>query len=99
VAVEPGLWHPVGLGLALANNLGIATAIHGTPDDLPLSPRRLIREAQAVDLSPQLHTITYTWRRLPPSLQRALQRLDRFGSRPRLANLGHTLLLIGHKPD
>ena len=34
VAIEPGLWHPVGLGLALANRAGAATAIHGTPDDL-----------------------------------------------------------------
>ena len=41
VAVEPGLWHPVGLGLAIANRAGAATAIHGTPDDIPLSPGRL----------------------------------------------------------
>ena len=38
VAVEPGLWHPVGLGLALANRTGLGPALHGTPDDVPLSP-------------------------------------------------------------
>ena len=41
VAVEPGLWHPVGAGLALANRVGLGPAVHGTPDDIPLSPRTL----------------------------------------------------------
>jgi SAM-dependent methyltransferase len=94
VAVEPGLWHPVGAGLALANELGVATAIHGTPDDIPLSPRRLTREARNAGLHPELHAVTYTWRRLAPALQRALQPLDALGSRPRAASFGHTLLLI-----
>ena len=47
VAVEPGLWHPVGAGLALANRAGLGPAVHGTPDDIPLSPRTLTREARA----------------------------------------------------
>jgi len=38
VAIEPGSWHPVGFGLTLANRAGAATALHGTPDDIPLSP-------------------------------------------------------------
>ncbi len=41
VAMEPGRWHPVGAGLELANRLGLGTRIHGTPDDIPLSPRLL----------------------------------------------------------
>jgi SAM-dependent methyltransferase len=94
VAIEPGLWHPVGLGLALANRTGIARAVHGTPDDIPLSPRRLAAEARAVGLVPELHAVTYTWRRLPPGVQRSLQPLDEVGSRPRAARFGHTLLLI-----
>jgi SAM-dependent methyltransferase len=94
VAIEPGLWHPVGLGLALANRLGAAVALHGTPDDLPLSPRTLATHARAVGLTPELHAITYTWRRLPKRLQRALHSLDRLGSRRRAALFGHTLLLI-----
>ena len=72
VAVEPGLWHPVGLGLAIANRAGAATAIHGTPDDIPLSPRRLESEARAAGLIPELHAVTFTWRRLPPAVQRGL---------------------------
>jgi SAM-dependent methyltransferase len=94
VAIEPGLWHPVGLGLAAANRARVAAPLHGTPDDIPLSPRRLRADALAAGLTPELHAVTYTWRRLPPGLQRALQPLDAVGSRPRAAALGHTLLLI-----
>ncbi len=98
VVIEPGLWHPVGAALALANRTGAATALHGTPDDVPLSPRRLRREALGAGLSPELHAVTYTWRRLPKALQRALAPLDELGSRPPLALLGHTLMLIARRP-
>jgi SAM-dependent methyltransferase len=98
VAIEPGLWHPVGLALAAANGAGAATAIHGTPDDIPLSPRRLVAEARAAGLEPELHAVTYLWRRLPPRLQDALAPLDGIGSRPRAAPLGHTLMLIARRP-
>jgi SAM-dependent methyltransferase len=94
VAVEPGLWHPVGAGLGLANRAGLGPALHGTPDDIPLSPRLLVREARAAGLEPELHTVTYGWRRLPAGAQRALHALDAAGSRPRLAPFGHTLMLI-----
>jgi SAM-dependent methyltransferase len=97
VAIEPGLWHPVGLGLSLANHTGLATRVHGTPDDIPLSPGRLTAEARAAGLSPELHAVTYTWRRLPPALQRAIQPLDALGSRPRAARAGHTLMLIARR--
>jgi SAM-dependent methyltransferase len=94
VAIEPGLWHPVGAALALANRTGAATALHGTPDDIPLSPRRLLAEARAAGLQAELHAVTYGWRRLPPWVQRAMQPLDEGGSRPRAAPFGHTLMLI-----
>jgi SAM-dependent methyltransferase len=98
VAIEPGLWHPVGLGLALANETGLARAVHGTPDDIPLSPRRLVTEARAAGLEPELHAVTYTWRRLPPLVQKSMQPLDALGSRPRAAVLGHTLMLVARRP-
>jgi SAM-dependent methyltransferase len=98
VAIEPGLWHPVGAALAIANRTGAATAIHGTPDDIPLSPRRLLAESRAAGLEPDLHALTYTWRRLPRRLQRALEPLDALGSRPRAAPFGHTLVLLARKP-
>lgn len=98
VAIEPGLWYPVGAALAVANTTGIATRVHGTPDDVPLSPRQLTTYARTVGLRPELHAVSYTWRRLPPVLQRALHPLDRLGSRPRLAPFGHTLMLIARRP-
>jgi SAM-dependent methyltransferase len=97
VAIEPGLWHPVGAGLELANRAGLGPLVHGTPDDVPLSPRLLRREARAAGLEPELHAVTFGWRRLPAGAQRALHRLDRLGSRPRLAPFGHTLLLIARR--
>ncbi|MEA2399577.1 MAG: Methyltransferase domain [Thermoleophilaceae bacterium] len=99
VAVEPGLWHPVGALLALANRSeALARLVHGTPDDIPLSPRALEAEARAAGLRPELHAVTYTWRRMPRPLQRALWRLDEHGSNPRLAPFGHHLMLIARKP-
>ena len=98
VAVEPGLWHPVGAGLAAANRLGLGPAMHGTPDDIPLSPRSLLRAARAAGLDPELHSVTFGWRRLPAAAQRALHRLDGAGSRRWLAPFGHTLMLIARRP-
>lgn len=98
VAVEPGAWHPVGVGLTAANVLGLGTVVHGTPDDIPLSGRRLEQEATAAGLAPELHAVTYTWRRMPTAFQRALWPVDTsLGSRPRSAPLGHTLMLIARK--
>jgi SAM-dependent methyltransferase len=98
VAVEPGRRHPVGAALALANRLGLAVALHGTPDDIPLGARRLTDEARAAGLVAELHAVTFTWRRMGPALQRTLWPLDELGSRPRLAAWGHTLMLIARRP-
>jgi SAM-dependent methyltransferase len=98
IAIEPGGWHPIGLALAAANRAGVATAIHGTPDDIPLSPRLLLAGARSAGLQPELHAVTYTWRRLPRTVQRALQPLDApLGSRPRSAKFGHTLMLVARR--
>lgn len=98
VAMEPGTRHPVGAGLAMANRMGLGPAVHGTPDDVPLSPRALRREASSAGLRPELHAVTYSWRRLPPAAQRSIWRLDGLlGSRRTTAALGHTLMLIARK--
>jgi SAM-dependent methyltransferase len=97
VVIEPGLWHPVGAGLALANRLGLGELAHGTPDDVPLSPRRLVADARAAGLEPELHAVTYTWRRMPPVVQRLVGRADGLGSRPGAARFGHTLILIARQ--
>lgn len=99
VAMEPGALHPVGLGLTAANRLGLGTAVHGTPDDIPITAARLEREARAVGLVPRIDAVTYGWRRLAPRLQRVLWSLDgALGARPRAARLGHTLMLVARKP-
>ena len=71
--------------------------MHGTPDDIPLSPRVLRRDARDAGLQAQLHAVTYSWRRLPPFAQRAVGALDRFGSLPILRSAGHTVMLIGRR--
>jgi SAM-dependent methyltransferase len=98
VAVEPGLFHPVGAALALVNRVGLAERIHGTVDDLPLSPLKLRTHARRAGLVPQIHAVTFAWRRLPRPIQRALYPLDAFGSVPLLRDLGHHLLLFARRP-
>lgn len=98
IAVEPNLWHPIGAALTLANRLRLGPFVHGTPDDIPLSPRRLRAEGRRAGLGPELHAVTYTWRRLPRPLQRALQPLDSLGSLPILRVVAHTLMLIARRP-
>jgi hypothetical protein len=73
-------------------------ALHGAPDDLPLSPRGLAAAASAAGLRAELHAATYTWRRLSARVQRVLQPLDELGSRPKIARFGHTLMVIASRP-
>ena len=47
VAVEPGLVASGGRGARAGQPAGVATWAHGTPDDIPLSPRALVAEARA----------------------------------------------------
>ena len=97
VAVEPGVFHPVGAALALANRIGVAERIHGTVDDLPLSPVRMRAHARRAGLEPEVHTVTFAWRRLPRTVQRAVYGLDGLGSVPILRDLGHHLLFFARR--
>ncbi|MGI8731310.1 MAG: class I SAM-dependent methyltransferase, partial [Solirubrobacteraceae bacterium] len=97
VAIEPNLYHPIGAALALANRAGIGIRVHGTPDDIPLSPRRLMAAARGAGLEPRLHAVSYSWRRLPVAAQRAIGALDRYGSAPVLRWAGHTFMLIARR--
>jgi SAM-dependent methyltransferase len=98
VGVEPGLFHPVGAALALANRAGVARRIHGTVDDVPLSPVALRAHARRAGLRPEVHAITFAWRRFPGAIQRAVYPLDRLGSVPILKDLGHHLLFLARRP-
>jgi SAM-dependent methyltransferase len=97
VVIEPNLFHPVGAGLAVANRFGLGVRVHGTPDDIPLSPRRLLAGVRSAGLVPQLHAVSYSWRRLPVPAQRAVGALDRFGSAPGVRWLGHTFMVIARR--
>jgi len=97
VAIEPNLLYPVGAALALANRAGLGVRVHGTPDDIPLSPRRLMTAARAAGLDPRLYAVSYSWRRLPRPVQRAIGAFDRFGSAPGLRWAGHTFMLISRR--
>jgi SAM-dependent methyltransferase len=99
VAIEPNLFHPVGAALAVANRAGLGVTVHGTPDDIPLSPRRLMAAARAAGLEPRLHAVSYSWRRLPVRAQRAVGLLDHLGSAPGLRWAGHTFMLIARRPQ
>jgi SAM-dependent methyltransferase len=98
VSLEPGLFHPVGAALAVANRARVAKPIHGTVDDLPLSPLKLRAYARGAGLEPQIHAVTFAWRRLPRAVQRAFYPLDQLGSVPLLRDLGHHLLFFARKP-
>ena len=96
VAVEPGLWHPVGAGLALANTAGRrpGRARHARRR-AAVAAAAARRGARAAGLDADLSAVTYTWRRMPAALQRALWPVDRaLGTRPRAAAFGHTLMLV-----
>jgi SAM-dependent methyltransferase len=97
IAIEPNVYHPIGAALALANRAGLGVRVHGTPDDIPLSPRRLARTARVVGLWPEVHAVTYSWRRLPVPAQRAVGALDRYGSLPGMRWVGHTFMLIARR--
>jgi SAM-dependent methyltransferase len=97
VVIEPNVYHPVGAALTLANRAGLGTLVHGTPDDIPLSPRALSDDARGAGLAPEVHAVTFMWRRMPAAVQRALAGADELGSRPRLRLGGHTFMLIARR--
>jgi hypothetical protein len=63
-----------------------------------LSPRALVAHARAAGLRPELHAVSYTWRRMPQVAERVVARADALGSRTAAARFGHTLMLIARRP-
>jgi SAM-dependent methyltransferase len=97
VALEPNLYHPVGLLLFISNHLGWSKRIKGTSDDWPLSPRMLRQELESQDFRVRLVAVEFSWRRLPIGVQRALAVLEAFAEVPGLKHACHTFMLIGTK--
>jgi SAM-dependent methyltransferase len=97
--VEPNSWHPVGAMMNLAHRLRLDLYIHGTDDDVALSPLHLQRILGQYSERVSIHTVTYNWRRLPIALQACVDRshvtlrtvLDK------LPYFGHTFMMVAHK--
>ena len=97
--VEPNSWHPVGAMMNLAHTLGLDLYIHGTDDDVALSPLNLKRVLTPPCAHVSTYTVTFSWKRLPIPLQAYIDRahirlktvLDR------LPYFGHTLMMVAHK--
>ncbi len=83
VAVEPGSWHPVGAGLAAANRARSRDGGARHARRHPAVAARLVAEARDAGLEPELHAVTYSWRRMPAGLQRALWPVDSALGSPR----------------
>ena len=97
--VEPNSWHPIGALMNIAHKLGVDIYIHGTDDDIALSPLVLHRILASYRSHLSTHAVTYSWRRLPISLQACV---DRYHFRLKkildsLPYFGHTLMMIAHK--
>jgi SAM-dependent methyltransferase len=99
VLVEPNSWHPVGALMNLAHALRLDMYIHGTNDDVALSPRMLRRRLSTFASDISTHVVSYTWRRLPISVQTMSNRIQRRLGRlnEKVPFFGHTLMMIAVK--
>lgn len=97
--VEPNSWHPVGAMLNVAHALGLDMYIHGTDDDVTLSPLKLRRQLARHGRHLSTHAVTYSWRRLPIPVQsfcnRMHRRLGKFNDKAPF--FGHTIMMIAVK--
>ncbi len=99
VLVEPNSWHPVGAMMNLAHALRLDLYIHGTNDDVALSPLMLRRRLSTFASDISTHVISYTWRRLPISVQTVFNRIQRRMEKlsGKVPFFGHTLMMIAVK--
>ena len=97
--VEPNSWHPIGALMNLAHRLGIDLYIHGTDDDVALSPSIMVKLLSFHAAHVSTYAVTYSWRRLPIPVQRILNQghdsLETISRRR--PYLGHTLMMIACK--
>jgi SAM-dependent methyltransferase len=97
--VEPNSWHPIGALMNLTHRLGIDLSVHGTDDDVALSPSMMAERLSPHAAHVSTYAITYSWRRLPISVQRIVDRchVSLEGISSRFPYLGHTLMMIARK--
>jgi SAM-dependent methyltransferase len=97
--VEPNSWHPIGTLMNMAHLFGIDMYVHGTDDDVALSPLKLHRILAQYGTDVSTHVVSYSWRRLPVSCQNCV---DFFHSAlknltDKLPYFGHTLMMLARK--
>jgi ubiquinone/menaquinone biosynthesis C-methylase UbiE len=99
VLVEPNSWHPVGALMNLAHALRLDMYIHGTSDDVALSPLMLRRRLSTFASDISTHVVSYTWRRLPISVQTLSNRIQTRMARlsEKVPFFGHTLMMTAVK--
>lgn len=97
--VEPNSWHPIGALMNLAHALRLDMYIHGTDDDVALSPRTLRKLLWNSAANVSTHVVSYSWRRLPIPIQDVCNRvqgaLGRFNRK--VPHFGHTLMMTAVK--
>jgi SAM-dependent methyltransferase len=97
--VEPNSWHPVGALMNVAHLLGVDRHVHGTNDDIALSPLMLYKRLSQYSSRISTHVVTYSWRRLPIALQACINHFDSASDKllAKAPYFGHTLMMIGQK--
>jgi SAM-dependent methyltransferase len=97
--IEPNSWHPIGALMNITHALGIDKYVHGTDDDVALSPLMLQKQLAKYSDTVTAHVVTYSWRRLPIGIQLLTNRLHTFlGSvSDKTPYFGHTLMMIAAK--
>lgn len=97
--VEPNSWHPVGAMMNLAHLLRVDMYVHGTDDDVALSPRRLRQLLGRHSSTISTHAMTYAWRRFPVGVQAFVRRVETRtrGMSEAVPWFGHTLFMTARK--
>lgn len=97
--VEPNSWHPIGTLMNIAHLFGIDLYVHGTDDDVALSPLMLRRILALYGTDLSTHVVSYNWRRLPIFCQNFIDFFHSHVKNPsdKLPYFGHTLMMLARK--
>jgi SAM-dependent methyltransferase len=97
--VEPNSWHPVGALMNIAHMFGMDMYIHGTDDDIALSPRMLHKTLSKYANDISTYVVSYSWRRLPIVCQVSIDFLHSVlnSVTDKFPYFGHTLMMLAHK--
>jgi SAM-dependent methyltransferase len=97
--VEPNKFHPIGALMNISHFFGLDAYLHGTNDDVALSPLALQRILSQYGTDISTYVVSYSWRRLPISFQNSVNLFHSLVKNlsNKLPYLGHTLMMLAHK--